>query len=86
MLVLSYCLPAFQITFARNSSVPFLPTGGGHAFASSLEWLRNGIELDLSNFNTVRVDAKSNTLTIGGAVRFRDILEPLGQAQKELRE
>jgi hypothetical protein len=32
----------------------------------------------------VSVDAEANTLTIGGAVRFKDILEPLGRAQKEL--
>lgn len=32
------------------------------------------------------MDAEANTLTIGGAVRFKDILEPLGRAQKELRK
>lgn len=46
----------------------------------------NGIELDLEHFNNVRVDADASTLTIGAAVRFRDVVGPLGEAQKELRE
>lgn len=59
--------------------------GGGHEFSTTLGRLRNGIELDLSNFDTVSVDVQSSTITIGGAVRFRDILGPLGQAHKKLR-
>ena len=47
--------------------------------------LHNGNELDLPNFDTVSVDFQSSTLTIGGAVRFRDVLGPLGQAHKEIR-
>ena len=74
-----------QVAFAANSSIPFLTTGGGHGFAITLGRLHSGIELDLSNFDHVSVDAKANTLTIGGAVRFRDVLDPLGQAHKELR-
>lgn len=46
--------------------------------------LRNGIELDLSNFYHVLVNAKANTLRIGGMVCFRDVFGPLGQARKEL--
>lgn len=62
-----------------------MSTGGGHGFAISLGKLANGIEIDLSNFNNVSVDVRANTLTIGGAVRIRDVLGPLGQAHKELR-
>ena len=76
---------SFQVAYAANSSTPFLSTAGGHGFAITLGRLRNGIEIDLSNFNSVSVDAKANTLTIGGAVRVRDVLGPLGQAHKELR-
>ena len=74
-----------QIAYATNASIPFLSTGGGHGFAISLEKLRNGIQIDLSNFNRVSVDVKSNTLTVGGAVRVRDVLGPLGKAHKEIR-
>lgn len=75
-----------QITYATNQSIPFLSTGGGHGFSITLGRLSNGIELDLSNFNSVSVDGKSNTLTIGGGVRFRDVINPLGQAHKEIRK
>jgi FAD/FMN-containing dehydrogenase len=75
-----------QITYAANSRTPFLSTGRGHGFTITLEKLRNGFALDLSNFNHVSVDDKANTLKIGGAVRFRDVVGPLGRARKELRE
>lgn len=75
-----------QVGYAAKSSTPFLSTGGGHGFAITLGRLHHGIELDLSNFKNVSVDADANTLTIGGAVRFRDVVEPLGQAHKELRK
>lgn len=48
--------------------------------------MHNGIELDLGHSNNVRVDADANTLTIGAAVRFRDVGGPLGEAKRELRE
>lgn len=72
------------IGYAANSSIPFLSTGGGHGFATTLGRLTHGIEIDLSNFDSVDIDIKGNTLTIGGSVRFRDVLGPLGQAHKEL--
>ncbi|KAK0510736.1 hypothetical protein JMJ35_007168 [Cladonia borealis] len=72
------------IAYAIKFSIPFLSIGGGHGFSITLGTLHNGIELDLSNFDTVSVDVQSSTLTIGGAVRFRDILGPLGQAHKEI--
>ncbi|KAI9699566.1 MAG: hypothetical protein M1820_007064 [Bogoriella megaspora] len=74
------------VGFAANSSTPFLTTGGGHGFATTLGRLQHGIELDMSNFNTVNVDADANTMTIGGAARFRDVLGPLGAARKEIHE
>ncbi|CRG83420.1 hypothetical protein PISL3812_00771 [Talaromyces islandicus] len=72
------------IAFAANTSTPFLSTGGGHGFSTTLDRLHKGIELDLGNFNNVSVDADANTLTIGAAVRFRDVVGPLGKAKKEL--
>ena len=65
------------------NNIPFLATGGGHSFSINLGKLENGLELDLSGFKTVKVDAAANTLTIGGAVTFHDILEPLYAAGKE---
>lgn len=75
-----------QISFAANTSIPFLSTGGGHGFSTTLDRLHNGIALDLGNFNHVSVDTDANTMTIGAAVRFRDVVGPLGKAKKELRQ
>ncbi|KAF2798629.1 FAD-binding domain-containing protein, partial [Melanomma pulvis-pyrius CBS 109.77] len=72
------------VTYAANSQTPFLSTGGGHGFTITLGKLHTGIQLDLSKLKHVIVDAKANTLTVGGAVRFRDVVEPLGWARKEL--
>jgi fumiquinazoline A oxidase len=48
--------------------------------------LCNGIDIDLGNFNTVDVDVKSDTITIGGSVIFDDIFDPLYNAKKEIRK
>lgn len=63
-----------------------MTTGGAHGFPTTLGLVKYGIELDMSNFNKVVVDAKANKLTIGGGVRFGDILGPMTQAKKEMRE
>ena len=75
-----------QIKFAATSKIPLLTTGGAHGFPTTLGLVKCGIELDMSNFNKVVVDAKANKLTIGGGVRFGDILVPMTQAKKEMRE
>lgn len=63
-----------------------MTTGGAHGFPTTLGLVECGIELDMSNFNKVVVDAQANKLTIGGGVRFGDILGPMAQAKKEMRE
>jgi hypothetical protein len=63
-----------------------LTTGGAHGFPTTLGLVQSGIELDMLNFNKVVVDAKANKLTVGGGVRFGDILGPMTQAKREMRE
>ncbi|ODM21323.1 hypothetical protein SI65_02166 [Aspergillus cristatus] len=72
------------VAFAANHSIPFLATGGAHGFTTSYGALHNGIMLDLSSFRTVSVDADANTMSIGAAVRFGDVFEPLYNAGKEI--
>ena len=64
--------------------MPFLATGGGHGFATTFGALENGLELDLGFFHNVTVDAATSTMTIGGAVIFRDIYDILYDAGKEI--
>ena len=67
------------------NNVSFLATGGGHSFSVNLGKLKNGLELDMSGFKTVKVDVAANTLTVGGAVTIGEVLEPLYAAGKEIR-
>lgn len=60
--------------------------GGGHGYTTTFAELQYGLEIDLSGFNQVAVDADANRMTIGGGVRFRDIFEPLYSAGKEIRK
>ncbi|KUI53500.1 hypothetical protein VP1G_01039 [Cytospora mali] len=64
--------------------VPFLATAGGHGFSTTLGKLHNGLEIDLSNFNSVELDASNNELTVGGATVFSDLYTPLYDAGKLL--
>ena len=48
--------------------------------------LENGLEIDLGHFKSGQVDAQANTLTIGGSVTFAEIVDPLYNVGKEIRE
>ena len=47
--------------------------------------MTNGIDIDLGNFDTVKVDANSSTVTVGGSVKFGNITGPVYDAGKEIR-
>ena len=64
----------------------FLATGGGHGTTVTLGNLKQGLEIDFSDFNTVNLDAKNNLITIGGGTIFSDVISPLYNAGKEMRE
>ena len=64
--------------------MPFLATGGGHGFATTFSGLENGLELDLGFFRNVTLNASTSTMTIGGAVIFREIYDILYDAGKEI--
>ncbi|KAI1098220.1 hypothetical protein F4804DRAFT_325398 [Jackrogersella minutella] len=72
-----------RVSAAHNIS--FLATGRGHGASTTLEGLY-GIEIDLSNFNSVNLDVANDLLTIGGAVNFSQLYEPLYYAGKMLRK
>ncbi|KIA75595.1 FAD-dependent oxidase [Aspergillus ustus] len=73
------------VRFASRNQIPFLAVGGGHGFTTTLGEVQNGLEIDLSPFNKISVDARRNRLTVGGGVRFRDIMDPLYAAGKEIQ-
>ena len=63
--------------------MPFLATGGGHGYTWSLGRLKNGIHVDLSNFQTIEIDQAANTMTVGGAVQIGNVTHDLHAVGKE---
>ena len=61
-------------------------TGGGHGYTTTTDALKNGINIDLGSFKGVSIDPVANKMTIGGAVTFGEILNPVYEAGKEIRE
>jgi fumiquinazoline A oxidase len=74
-----------QVKIASQNNIPFLATGGGHGAGTGYGTVKNALDIDLSNFNSVEVDAANNRLIIGGATVFGQIFEPLYDAGKEIR-
>ncbi|KAF3766676.1 FAD-binding domain-containing protein [Cryphonectria parasitica EP155] len=74
------------VQLARQNNLPFLATGGRHGFTTTLEALDQGLEIDLSQLDTVEVDDTNATLTIGAGVIVNDILDPIYDAGFEMRK
>ncbi|KAK4203209.1 6-hydroxy-D-nicotine oxidase [Triangularia verruculosa] len=72
------------VQYALRTNVSILATGGGHGYTWSLGRHRGGIDIDLSNFNTIKIDSAANTMTVGGSVRSQDVAAALQAAGKEL--
>ncbi|PHH89658.1 hypothetical protein CDD83_5576 [Cordyceps sp. RAO-2017] len=72
------------VRYASRNHVPFLATGGGHGYSSTLGRLRHGILLDLGHFDAVEVDAAANTMTVGGAARSVNVSSAVQAAGKEI--
>lgn len=73
------------VNISAAYGVPFLATGGGHGLSTTLGRFHDGLEIDLSNFDSVDLDAGNNELTVGGATVFSDLYETLYNAGKLLR-
>ncbi|KAI1174361.1 hypothetical protein F4777DRAFT_387046 [Nemania sp. FL0916] len=73
------------LKIATSNGIPFLATGARHGYTTTLGNLKNGLALDLSQFNTVQVDKSKGTLTVGGGVRIDQIYDPVYEAGYELQ-
>ncbi|KFY42098.1 hypothetical protein V494_02602 [Pseudogymnoascus sp. VKM F-4513 (FW-928)] len=72
------------VKFATRCNIPFLASSAQHGFTTTLSKLQGGMEIDLSAFRNVSVNAGENTLTVGGGVRFLDVFDPVFEAGKEI--
>ncbi|AEO68590.1 uncharacterized protein THITE_2090100 [Thermothielavioides terrestris NRRL 8126] len=65
------------VKIAAANDIPFLATGGGHGVSIQMEDLQDGLQVDLQRFKSVHFDPQTRLLTVGGGVRFSDLIEPL---------
>ncbi|CAN8102492.1 unnamed protein product [Discula destructiva] len=72
------------VKVASQWGIPFLATGGGHGLSITLSKLQNGISVDLSAFKNITIDQTANTVTVGGANVFADVLETVWNEGKEM--
>ncbi|KAH7320279.1 hypothetical protein B0I35DRAFT_431078 [Stachybotrys elegans] len=72
------------IRYASTNDVPFLATGGGHGYSSTLGGLEEGISIDMGYFDEITVNTASNTMTTGGAVKTADIVDALHAVGREI--
>lgn len=75
-----------KVRYASSHSIPFLGTGGGHGYSTTTDALKSGINIDLGSFKSVSIDSAASKMTIGGAVTFGEVLDPVYKAGKEIRE
>lgn len=74
------------VQYAAQNKVSFLATGGGHGYSTTLSGVKDALNVDLSNFKKVAIDASANTMTIGAATIFADVYDPLYAAGKQIRK
>ena len=76
----------YQLRLATTHNIPFLATSGRHGFNPTLGKLQSGLSIDLSKFDQLVVNAKAGTITVGPAIRYRDMLDPVYNAGFEVRK
>jgi FAD/FMN-containing dehydrogenase len=74
-----------QIKLVNQYKFPFLTRGAGHGYSISLAEFQDGLALDLSQYKSIKIDTKAQTVTIGPGVQTRDLSTPLMKAGFELR-
>ena len=68
--------------YANAHYIPFLATSGKHGDISSLQRLKNGIQIDLSQLNKVEIPPKGQHATIGGGANTKHVISTLAAAGK----
>ena len=75
-----------KVRCATQTNTKFLATAPRHGFSTSLTEIQQGLQIDISHFNQVSVDSGANTMTIGGAVQFQQVIDALYAQGKEIRQ
>lgn len=62
-----------------------MATTGGHGTGIGYGNI-TGIDINLANLDSVSIDVANNYLTVGGGVTIGDVIQPLDDAGKVIRE
>ncbi|POS72646.1 hypothetical protein DHEL01_v208963 [Diaporthe helianthi] len=73
------------VSYALQNNLSLLATGGGHGYTTSLGRLQGGIDVDLSMFNDIQIDATVRTVTVGASVRAGKVASALQKLGLEIR-
>ncbi|KAI1116255.1 FAD-binding domain-containing protein [Nemania sp. NC0429] len=76
---------AQAVKIATSNCIPFLATGARHGYTTTFSNLKNGVAIDLSQFNSIKVDKSTGIMTIGGGVRLDEIYDPVFEAGYEFQ-
>lgn len=74
------------VKLCSEKDIPFHAVATGHHYTTSYEKAKGLLQIDLSNFKKIDIDKSANTVTIGGAVMFKELFDPLFNAGKEMRK
>jgi FAD/FMN-containing dehydrogenase len=75
-----------QVNFANQYSVPFLTTNGDHGSIVTLGKMTHGIEIRLSQLNSIAIAKDGKTATMGGGVIAVNVTNALWKAGKQTGE
>lgn len=62
--------------------MPFLAVSGGHGWSSSLNNVRNGIQINMRKLNTTRLRDEGNSAIVGGGTMQYEITAALFNSGK----
>jgi FAD/FMN-containing dehydrogenase len=74
------------VKVAVAAKVPFLATGGRHGYTTTLGKLQNGLSIDLSKMNSLKIDTAAQTVTVGPGVKIGDLIGPILEKGYQMRE
>lgn len=75
-----------QVKFANSVKMPFLAQSGGHGATRSVANMKDGIEIYMREFNNIEIAKDGKTVTIGGGVITKDLIDALWAAGKQTGE
>ncbi|KAH6723727.1 FAD binding domain-containing protein [Leptodontidium sp. 2 PMI_412] len=71
------------VNFANKNSVPFLVTNGVHGSITTLGAMKSGIEIHMTQLNSIKIAKDGKTVTLGGGVMSKNVTDTLWAAGKQ---